>query len=284
MAIKAISYLKKAVKRARQYWPIALTIYAVELALALTIGLQVFQVLEASIGQSVEVQKLAHGYDFTVFTDFLKVHGASITPLFGQLRWLLAIWLLASIFLQGGMLWTVIERPEHNKMSGFWSHCAKYFFPFLAMGIFFLVLALLSGAALLSPTLINFESIIANSESEKTLVFRIFGGLVIWVFILIWLFIWAVHSRIVYIKWQDDGIWKAIKGGWIRTYRMLGRNLVIVALALLIIACIALIYNVLAKNTGSSSGLALVGLFLLQQAFSIFRTFVRMGVYAALNK
>jgi hypothetical protein len=284
MAMKILNYFNKAIKRGRQYWPIALTVYAIELALVLTVGLQVYQVLEASIGSSLEVQKLTNGYDFTVFTDFLKVHGASITPLLGQLRWLILLWLLVSVFLQGGMLWTVTARPEHNKMSGFWSHCSRYFFPFLGIGVFFLALALISGAALLLPTLSNFETIIANSESEKTLVFRILAGLIVWALVLILLYIWAIQSRIVYIRWQDNGIWKAIRGGFTRTWRMLGRNLAIVLTALTVMACIGFYYNHLALLVGSQNGIALIGLFLLQQVFSIFRTFLRMGVYALFDR
>ena len=67
-------------------WRIASIVYFLQLYLALTLGMQVYDVLEASIGHSLEINKLLQQYDHTVITDFLKVHGASITPLIGQLR------------------------------------------------------------------------------------------------------------------------------------------------------------------------------------------------------
>ena len=97
-------------------WRIALIVYIFQFCLVLTRGMQVFQVLEASIGHSLEINKLIKNYDHTVLTDFLKVHGASITPLIGQLRWLLLIWLFFSVFINAGLLAAVATPPAKPRL------------------------------------------------------------------------------------------------------------------------------------------------------------------------
>ena len=97
------AYLQ-GIKTGLLQWRITASVYLIQLGLSLTLGIQIYEVLQASIGHSLEINKLMHGYDHTVLTDFLKVHGASITPLLGQIRWLLLLWLLFSVFI----------TPKHN--------------------------------------------------------------------------------------------------------------------------------------------------------------------------
>ncbi len=114
-------------------WRIAALVYFFQVCLALTLGMQVHGVLEASIGHSLELDKLLKGYDHTVVTDFLKVHGASITPLIGQLRWLLLIWLIFAVFIDAGLL-ACSAAPLEASARNFWKGGVAWFFPFLKIG------------------------------------------------------------------------------------------------------------------------------------------------------
>jgi len=91
------SVFRKSFSTGLRQWRITAIVYLFQLCLAFTLGMQVFDVLKASIGHSLELNKLLVHYDHTVFTDFLKIHGVSITPLIGQLRWLLLTWLIFSV-------------------------------------------------------------------------------------------------------------------------------------------------------------------------------------------
>ena len=117
-------------------WRIVAIVYALQLCLALTLGMQAYEVLEASIGHSLELHKLLQGYDHTVLTDFLNVHGASITPLLGQLRWLALVWLLFSVFTDGGLLYCTAS-PQQASWRSFWQGGAAYFFAFSAARVVF---------------------------------------------------------------------------------------------------------------------------------------------------
>ena len=97
--------------------------------------MQVYHVLEASIGNSLEINKLVETYDDTVVTDFLNEHGASLSPLLGQLRWVLLIYVLFSVFINAGLLYAVVKNKKGWKT--FWEGGAAYFFRFFKVAVFF---------------------------------------------------------------------------------------------------------------------------------------------------
>jgi len=101
--MKIGSSLKRAWGRKR----LVSLVYVVQLALALTIGLQVYQVFEASIGDSLALEGLKSGYAHTVINDLLNIHGPSLSPLLGQVRWLILLYLIISAFLSAG-IWSVL--------------------------------------------------------------------------------------------------------------------------------------------------------------------------------
>src|SRR5690349_3066954 len=115
-----------SVKLGIRQWRIVGVVYLLQLCLAVPFGMEVYDVLQASIGHSLEIDRLMHGYDHTVITDFLKVHGASITPLIGQLRWLLLIWLVFSVFTNGGMLFSAAQS-DRTSVQAYWQKAAAYF-------------------------------------------------------------------------------------------------------------------------------------------------------------
>ncbi|MBK8427921.1 MAG: hypothetical protein IPL27_19000 [Lewinellaceae bacterium] len=171
----------------------------VQFCLALTLGMQVHGVLESSIGHSLEINKLLQHYDHTVLTDFLKVHGASITPLIGQLRWLLLVWLLFSVFIHAGLL-VCAARPEQTGGRNFWTAGAAYFFPFLKISLFFLLLALVGTVVLFLPIALFLEPSLQYFSSEKYSVWLVLGFLLLYGFGLIKLYVWSVLSRLSHVE------------------------------------------------------------------------------------
>ncbi|MBK9337946.1 MAG: hypothetical protein IPM98_15935 [Lewinellaceae bacterium] len=193
-------------------WRIAAIVYVLQLCLALTVGMQVYEVLDASIGNSLEINKLLRQYDHTVVTDFLKVHGASITPLLGQLRWLLLVWLLFSVFLNGGLLYCAAS-PEQASGRSFWQGGAAYFFPFLKISLFFLPAVLLWTGVLWLPIAVFLERALEYLPSEKHTVWGVLTLAAFWLAGLGLLFVWAVLSRLQRLTTGASAIGCIIGGG-----------------------------------------------------------------------
>ncbi len=271
----------QAFKIGIRQWRIAAIVYVVQFCLALTVGMEVYNVLESSIGNSLEMNKLLLHYDHTVLTDFLKVHGASITPLIGQLRWLLLVWLLFSVFIHAGLL-VCAAKPEQAGGRDFWTAGAAYFFPFLKISLFFLLLALVGTVVLFLPIILFLEPSLQYFSSEKYTVWLVLGFLLLYTFGLIKLYVWSVLSRLSHVE-TGASTYKSIQNGWRifwkKKWALLGFVLGFMAVQLLLM----FIYWQLEAFSGMTSA-ALIGVFfVVQQAFVFFRIQIRQMMYAGIG-
>jgi len=281
--MKYLKVISNSISLGLRQWQIAAIVYFIQLCLALTLGMQAHSVLESSIGHSLEINKLLVQYDHTVFTDFLKVHGASITPLIGQLRWLLLVWLVFSVFINAGLLYS--SSPEtlsrQSKVSAFWQGGARYFFPFLKISLVFLLLALVWTVVVLLPIVLYFEPSLQYFSSEKYPVWIILGLLLIYLSGLVVLFLWSVISRFVKIKTGASMVTCIFKGwGIFRKNKVsfLGIMSVFVMLQIVLLA----FYWLLEALTGMTSAGLILLLFVAQQAFVFLRIQLRQMMYAGL--
>jgi len=257
-------------------WRIALIVYIFQLLLAVILGVQVYYVLEASIGNSLELDKLLGNYDHTVISDLFNVHGASISPLLGQLRWLALSYLVFSIFIQAGILYAV-AKDEKTWLS-FWVGGAAYFFRFLKLGIFYLLIFVGISAAIWLPFLSFFVASPEYVSSEKISVWLLILVLFVYLFILLFLFSWSLVARIKIIQ-ENSRIWPAIKSGFSWLVRHYFSLTALVFLFFLLHVLIFIVYwNV--NDTGVVSLGWVLFFMLLQQAVAFVRVMVRVMAYA----
>lgn len=263
-------------------WRVAANVYLIQLGLALTLGVQIYEVLEASIGHSLEVHKLMDGYDHTVLTDFLKVHGASITPLIGQLRWLMLLWLLFSVFINGGLLYCAAQ-PGQASARQFWQGGAVYFWPFLKISLFFLVLVLCWAGLIWLPVALVFQASLEYFSSEKYTVWLALLALAVWLCGLGVLLLWSVLSRMQRME-KGTSIAGSLAGGW-RVFRQKKwRYLAMLATFTGMQLFLAAVYFWTQSFTGMTSPLLILFFFLIQQVFVFFRIQLRQMLYAAVNR
>ena len=265
-----------------QQWRIAAIVYFFQFCIALTLGMQVYQVMESSIGNSLEINKLMANYDHTVITDFLKVHGASITPLIGQLRWLLLVWLLFSVFIDAGLMFCA-THPEQAKGSVFFQSAATYFFSFLKIALIFLVLLLVWTGVALLPVLGFFQRSVEVFPTEVYSVWMILIALLVWFIGVVVLFIWSVNSRIIKIK-TGGTIWQSIKSGRSVFGKNKGKMLGTILLFVLLFVGTTAVYLSLDAHLGAISGILIFIMFLVQQAFIFFRVQMRAMTYASISQ
>lgn len=258
-------------------WKITAIVYIFQLCLALTLGLQVLAVFESSIGNSLEINKLLQNYDYTVINDFLKVHGASITPLIGQLRWLLIIYLLFAVFIDAGLLVCADKSADANTQT-FWRGCADYFFPFLRIAFVFLLLAAIWTVVIFMPLVSFLQPSLAYFPSEK---YTIWGALALFLLYFLglsFLFLWSVLSRFEKIK-NDTTIFSSIKSGWQVFRKNKSHFWGIWALFLGLQLGLVLIYWLLEGILGMTSPFLVFFMFFVQQIFAFCRVMMRQMFY-----
>ncbi len=259
---------------------VSLIVYAMQLLLALSVGMQIREVLDASVGRSLEIKKLFSGYDHTVVMDFLKVHGASLTPLFGQLRWLLLVWLVASVFLNGGLLLCAIH-PERTSRGAYWQFAAGYFNRFLQTGLIFLVLLLVWTAMLFIPLLISLMPMLETFRSEKPVIGVALLVVTVWLTGGAVLFVWSVLSRIR--QTEGERMMRAMRKGWSDFMRNKGSFLLLAAIFLGLQLLVAAAYLLCSGAAGTHTGTGIFVVFLLQQVFVYSRIVLRGVMYSTVQ-
>ncbi len=261
-------------------WRIAGIVYFIQFCLALTLGMEIHNVLGASIGNSLEINKLVAHYDHTVVSDFLKIHGASITPLIGQLRWMLLVWLLFSVFINAGMLACAIERDQATGRL-FWQSGAGYFFPFLKIALIFWSQTLLWSILFLVPIGMFLQPALEHFSSEATVVWVVIAMLVLYLTGLVKFYIWSVLTRIYKLQ-HDVPISQACKMGlrifWARKGPLLGFTFGFVLFQVLLFV----LYWWLESASGMTTPVLIGVFFLMQQAFVFFRIQIRQMMYAGM--
>jgi hypothetical protein len=262
-------------------WRITSVVYFFQMCLTLTLGMQVYDVLKASIGHSLEINKLLAHYDHTVISDFLKVHGASITPLIGQLRWLLLAWLVFSVFINGGLLFCASADPGSapKNIRAFWQGGAEYFFPFLKISLVFILLALIWSALILVPIGLFLEPSLQYFSTEQYTVWGTICLLFIFLIGLVVLFIVSVICRFEKIR-TGNMIAHCLRNSW-KIFRknktgFLGLMSVLIGLQIVLVT----VYWLLEALIGMTSPGGILVLFMLQQAFVFFRIQIRQMMFA----
>ena len=265
-------------------WRITAIVYFIQLCLAMTLGMQAHSVLESSIGHSLEINKLLQHYDHTVLTDFLKIHGASITPLIGQLRWLLLVWLIFSVFINAGLLFSATTEKNVGRTSvgAFWRGGYEYFFPFLKISLSFLTLTLAWTMVVFAPIALFFQPSLQYFTSEQYSVWMVLFLLVVYLAGLFVLFVWSVISRVLRIKTKGS-VPSSLKNGW-QVFRknkggFLAWLLSFFGLQLFLLG----IYWVLEALIGMTSPAGVLVLFVFQQAFVFFRIQIRQMMYVGVG-
>ncbi|MBI1225610.1 MAG: hypothetical protein GC192_10280 [Bacteroidetes bacterium] len=268
-----ISTIKTAFITGLKFWKIVLLVYFLQLLVAIPLAMQVWHVLEASIGNSLEINKLLPGYDHTVISDFLKVHGGSITPLIGQLRWALVVWAVASVFINAGVLFTLVKKTPN--WLAFWTGGATYFYRFTKISTIFLFILLVWTGITILPYLANLQVNLETMASEKTVLGYLLVLVIVWLAGFVYLFCASVIAKTAIIE-LGLSTWKALKKGLgfgFRNYFSLaGIFLAFTALQLL---ALALYWWLEGKSGMVTVGLVVV-FFLIQQALVFWRLMGRV--------
>ena len=270
--------IKYGIGQGLRQWRIALVVYIIQLLIAMTLGMQLYQVFEASIGNSLELDELLKGYDHTIVQDFLNVHGGSITPIIGQVRWVVLAYMIFSIFINAGLLYVVHERSTSWK--DFWNGGAMYFFKSAGLFLIYLIFYI----ALIAVIGISFGAVFAKAldfSSEKV-AFLWFGILsLIFIITILKIMSASVYSRFAIMEGQS--VWSAFKTGW-RTFRKNWKStwgvLISMFFIQLLIYCV---YLCMEGTWGMVSTATILVFFFIQQGIIFFRSVWKLMVYNGLE-
>ncbi|MEM7101699.1 MAG: hypothetical protein AAF502_01135 [Bacteroidota bacterium] len=253
---------------------IALTIYLLQLLLALPLALQVFRVLNASIGDSLEVEKLIYDYDNTIFRDFLNAHGDAITPLIGQTRWIVIVYFIFWIFLKGGVFYCIKEQT--SRWETFWTGGARHFFRFLKVSVFFLVLHLVWAGLVMFIMSAILGDAINDMPTEREIVLAIAAGVIVWLVGLFFLIVANLLTKIKIVSEYRQKVWTSIVDGLKWTSANLFKGVGLYILFFLLQITFFGIYFGVDMASGMVSETLILVFFFLQQLLVFSRILIRI--------
>lgn len=115
--------------------------YLALLLVALLSALPLFNLMKSKVGDSLAIERLLPGFDYTVYQDFMNAPGVRDTwaTIMNMNQWLLLLFLLVSVFLTGGVLKAYKYPDEKFNLQTFFSGCTYYFWRLLRMTVYFLI-------------------------------------------------------------------------------------------------------------------------------------------------
>ena len=234
--------------------------------------------MEASIGDSLSMDVIQEGFNRTVFEDFMQVHGASITPLIGILRWIVPVYLLLTILFHTGIIYNLTNRKKTIKS---WIRGgANYFLKSMIISLVGLVIMVMITLAIW----LLFFTITGNPltffDSEKPLIFWIAGlmGINLLVLGIVWWWSFAIRTSMIsleinYIPWRNGT--RVFKQG-------LGFYFIVTMVFVIVNILIYFIYVFSTNDVSAKNIWVIVLLFVFQQLFNICRISLRVGYFKSL--
>ncbi len=273
-----LTHITSGFQSAWRHVKLTFILYIVQLSMAIVIGFEVYQVMEASIGHSASVEDIIEGYNHTVLRDFINVHGASLSPLVGQMRWIILVYAIYSVFLHGGILNVLIK--DGADWSDFWKGGAKYFRPFLFYALIFSTVFMLWTAIIWIPILGGLFPLIESMDRERPIFWIIFVVFIIWVLGTILVFALSLTSRYLYIS-ENRSFWHAL---YLSRKRIMVSWKPHMAAIMTFILCIAVIYgaNLLFElQIGIRSEFLILAFLFWQQLMVIVKVFLRVALLSS---
>jgi len=247
--------------------------------LALTIGFQVFQVIDASIGSSLSLGTMITEFNYSILQDLFNVHGASLSPLIGKLRWYILLYLVFSAFISAGIWHALTNSTAKEDWSMFWTGGSAYFGKFLLIGIGFLLLFIIWSALIWGPYFISFFNMMETWLNDSHIIWLGLFLFLIWIHGVAFFFVWSSYLRAALVNEEAVGVWRLVyrthKLAWRRYFRILPS----LWLFALIIFLLYFVVIFLESNIGITSVGLILGFLLLQQLVIWLKIIHRIGAY-----
>jgi len=265
-------------KSAGQSKRIATLIYIITLFLGLIVAIPFFQAFKAGTGDSLLINSLLKDFDFTAFTEAMRHGGSVFKTIAPHGIWIGLFFIILSIFLIGGILKTLNQKPTGFSMNYFFDGCGSYFFRFLRLTFYMIIIHIIIALIVFLFLGLILEGAYKTVESEKGLFYIGLTGGIIYLLLFIFLIIITDYAKIILVKDRSRKVlvcmWRSIKfviRHFLRTYGLY---------LLLLIAPVLLffIYFILNRAIGMSSGITILIMFIIQQIFIWSRAWIRIWI------
>jgi hypothetical protein len=265
---------------------LALILFLFKVFFAFCLLIPAYYMFARTFSLSPLANNFLKGYDFSLLVDFFTYRGRNIGLYRVLFLFTVLISILGYIFLSGGLWGTLFQslREEKQRFRGekFFGDCGKYFWSFFKIFIFICIIYLLS--FILGMLIFSLIQAIAGRELSATgHVLVLIAGLVIFAILFMLADMWGDYLRIYRVTSEEGKLRTILKSSLRFIFRNFGKTILLYYLLSLILLGTLIAYLGLSKISHfiPADKLLILSLFLIQQAYSLFRSFYRLVYYSS---
>ena len=272
---KIIDISSKATKQ----WKSILLIYGVQLVLGSIVAVIAYRQFNGAIGSSLELDRLANGFDRSIFSDMINKFPMIIEHIQSRFASMVVLFLMLSIFLHAGLLSNI--RNGYYSIFKYFQNANIYFFKFLKVVLISLILKIVVLAIIWVPFFMLIGDPLETFHSEKTLIFTVIGLIILSALCLIGIWLWSVLSR--YHIVDENRLLVSMKAGWRLLISNFARYYIVGCGLILLHVIITWLYTLVVDDWGAETWFTVLALVIMQQLFSLIRIWIRVFGYSAVN-
>ena len=265
--------------KATKQWKSILLIYGVQLVLGIIVAVIAYRQFNGAIGSSLELDRLANGFDRSIFSDMINKFPVIIEHIQSRFALMVVLFLLLSIFLHAGLLSNI--RYGYYSIFKYFQNANIFFFKFLKVVLISLFLKIVVLAIIWVPFFMLIGDPLETFHSEKTLIFTVIGLVILSVLFLIVIWLWSVLSR--YHIVDENRSLVSMKAGWRLLISNFARYYLVGCGLILLHVIITWLYTTVVDDWGAETWFSVLALVIMQQLFSLIRIWIRAFGYSAVN-
>lgn len=257
---------RQGIQYAFKYWRVSLIYWLATLGLSMVVALPFRSTLLAETGNSMILNNLIAGFNYTYLNDFLQNYGSALTPLLNQSIVALVVQIFLLVFFAGGLTKTIVVAPERYDSRLFWGGSGYYFWRMLRLTLLFVVLhviiLLLFGWLYLTVTK---GMSLANLDSEAIITSCLRWLIPLYVLVASVPMLWQDYAKLYLVKLDKTWIWSSVResGSFVRKnfLKVYGLYLLVLVITLAVFGLNYLLQGVFVVQ---SVGTIIISFFLTQ--------------------
>lgn len=274
-----IGVLRGAFRETCRNVPVVVTLYVTNLLCASVIALA-FRGFVADIGNAGSLGPLLRDFDMTLFYDFLRTHGEGVRALWHVVLFMTLFSLALNAVASGGIL-AVIGCGAPFSLQAFLLGCTAFASRFLRLLLLTCMMTGLAAVALLAIGGPAVGVLTQGSMSEIPVLEGVLGTAVVSALVIMLLVMASDYARVLTVCRDTRSMVRALGN----SFSFIGRNapgaiglqIVLVAATVCLFTFYLLVTGVLEMNSGWS----VFFVFVVQQAFVLCRTFLRVMLFSS---
>ncbi len=250
-------------------------LYLINFLLASVIALS-FRGLVAGIGSAGSLGPLLKDFDLTLFADFLRIHTEGISTLWNVVTFMTILSVPTGAVMSGGVL-SVLGSGSSSPLQALLAGCGAFAVRFLRLLLFTCVIAVVAVVALAVAGGWVIHAVTNGGTSEIPLFEGVAGTAIAWGCVIMLLVMLADYARVLTVRSDSRSMVRALAGSFVFIGKHAPGTVMLQLLCVAVSACLAAAYLYAAGAVGMDSGWRIVLVVLLQQAFVLGRTFMRVA-------